>query len=93
MFLECHCLLTIQLLCATVKQLESEWQGAINVIVTWMSSWRLQANVSKTRVLFLTDSASMFKFTFSNSPPEIQTVKEHKHLGECSIHPCPGRLM
>ena len=43
-----------------VKQLESELQDAINMIVTWMSSWRLQANVSKTRVLFLTDSASMF---------------------------------
>ena len=59
--------------CKTVKQLESELQDAINMIVTWMSSWRLQANVSKTRVLFLTDSASMFKFTFPNSLTEIQT--------------------
>ena len=67
--------------CKTVKQLESELQNAINMIVTWMSSWRLRANVSKARVLFLTDSASMFKFTFPNSPTEIQTVKEHKHLG------------
>ena len=67
--------------CKTVKQLESELQGARNMIVTWMSSWRLQANVSKTRVLFLTDSASMFKFTFPNSPTEIQTVQEHTHLG------------
>lgn len=74
------------LLCAapTNLALSHRLQGGINDVYAWMQRWRLQPNVGKTEILFISPGPSdppPYPFTFPGKSDPIAIVQSHKHLG------------
>ena len=66
---------------STEHELTVSLQQGINDMVNWMKIWKLQPNVQKTKVLYISARPPSAPLTFPNCTQALEVVTSHRHLG------------
>ena len=64
-----------------ITGLMSNLANGIQRVITWMSSWRLSPNLSKTKIMLFPSQPDVPPLLYPLFPQPIDIVSSHKHLG------------
>ena len=66
---------------ASLTGLKNNLRAGIQEVLSWMSSWRLSPNLSKTTIMLFPPQPEFTTLIHANFPNPIDIVSSHKHLG------------
>ena len=66
---------------ASLTGLKNNLRAGIQEVLSWMSSWRLSPNLSKTKIMLFPPQREFTTLTRANFPNPIDILSSHKHLG------------